>query len=304
MLLRFYRFISSTYAGNGKDTSMARILIAGCGDIGSTVGAALADDGHYVYGLKRHPPEEAQRIRYIKADLTRPADTAGIDTKYDLVIVILTPDDRSERSYRNVYVLAVNNLLKEFSQKNLDARFIFVSSTSVYGQSHGEWVDENSVTEPVKSTGRILLLAEKAFLSYSNRNCIIRFSGIYGRSESRLLNAVIEDGSVQYEPPYYMNRIHREDCINVIRFISNKMIAGEELDPIYLASDDDPAPKWDVFNYLAGKLGVERPKQAILPPDTDQNKRCGNRHLKQLGYEFIYKSYREGYAAVEPPANY
>jgi nucleoside-diphosphate-sugar epimerase len=282
---------------------MARILIAGCGDIGSAVGTMLVDDGHEVYGLKRHPPEEMQRIRYIKADLTKSGDIEQIDTNFDLVIYILTPDDRSEHAYRRAFVIGVNNLLTVFSRKNIDARFLFVSSTSVYGQSHGEWVDESSVTAPGIITGQTLVLAEKSFLSYSKNNCIVRFSGIYGRKLSHLLDAVVKDGMVQYEPPYYMNRIHREDCIRAIYFISNKMIAGEEVDSIYLASDDDPASKWDVFNYLAGKLGVERPEKAILPPDSEQNKRCRNTRLKQLGFEFKYKSYRQGFDSVEPSAD-
>jgi len=78
------------------------------------------------------------------------------------------------------------------------------------------------------------------------------------------------------------------------------MISGEKLDPIYLASDDDPAPKWEVFDYLAGKLGVQRPGKANMPDGSGQNKRCSNTRLRQLGYDFEYKSYRQGYESVGP----
>ncbi len=278
---------------------MARILIAGCGDIGSAAGRLLADDGHYVVGLKRHPPANGNKIRYIKVDLMRPGDLEGIDSRFDLVICVLTPDDRSEQAYRNIFELGVANLLNIFSQNNPETRFIFVSSTSVYGQTYGEWVDEESVTEPGTITGKIILQAEKSFLSHGVNNCIIRFSGIYGRSRSRLLDTVASGGKVQYKPPYYMNRIHRKDCIGVLCFIANKMIAGINLEPIYLASDDDPAPRWDVFNFIADKLGTGRPEKQILPHNSDQNKRCSNKRLKQLGYEFLYKSYRDGYDFIE-----
>ena len=279
---------------------MARILIAGCGDIGVAAGQMLADDGHDVVGLRRHPPANDNKIIYIKADLSNSADLEKIDSGFDLVIYILTPDDRSEQSYRNVFESGVTNLLNFFSGNNPDTRFLFVSSTSVYGQAHGEWVNEDSVTEPASITGKIILQAEKAFLAYSSNNCIIRFSGIYGRDRSRLLDLVARGGEVQYQPAYYTNRIHRDDCVAVLRFLSNKMIAGAALEPVYLASDDDPAAKWDVFNDLADKLGVERPEKAILPQGSDQNKRCSNRRLKQLGYSFIYKSYRDGYNFIEP----
>jgi len=278
---------------------MARILIAGCGDIGITAGQLLSADGHDVVGLRRHPPANDNKIKYIKADLAHAADLGKLETDFDLVIYILTPDDRSEQSYRSVFELGVDNLRNIFSKNNPGARFIFVSSTSVYGQTNGEWVDEESVTEPGNITGKIILQAEKSFLAHSSSNCIIRFSGIYGRNRSRLLDSVARGGKVQYKPPYYTNRIHRDDCVAVLRFISNKQIAGVALEPIYLATDDDPAEKWDVYKYLADRLRIERPEKQILPRGSDQNKRCSNRRLKQLGYRFIYKSYRKGYDFIE-----
>jgi nucleoside-diphosphate-sugar epimerase len=278
---------------------MARILIAGCGDIGAAAGQRLAGDGHDVVGLKRHPPASDSKIMYVKADLSSYDDVEKVDSDFDLVIYILTPDQRSEQSYRCVFEAGVTNLLNFFSDNNPDTRFIFVSSTSVYGQAHGEWVDEESATEPGRVTGKILLQAEKAFLDHCSRNCIIRYSGIYGGNRSRLLDMVARGGEVQYQPPYYTNRIHREDCIAVLRFIANRMIAGDDLEPVYLASDDDPAAKWDVYSYLADRLGIGQPEMAILPQGSDQNKRCSNSRLKQLGYSFIYKSYREGYDSVE-----
>lgn len=279
---------------------MARILIAGCGDIGSAAGKRLADEGHQVHGLKRQPPDDGQGIRYIKADLSKAVEIDALDTNYDLVIYVLTPDDRSEFAYRQAFMHGVNNLLNVFSGNNTDTRFIFISSTSVYGQRRGEWVDEDSETRPGKVTARLLLQAEHSFLSHGSHNCIIRFSGIYGRSDSYLLDAVARADMVQFEPPYYMNRIHRQDCIGVICFIADRMISGEKVDPIYLASDDDPAPKWEVFDFLAGKLGVQRPGKEIMPQDSEQNKRCSNTRLRLLGYDFEYRSYRQGYGPVEP----
>ena len=278
---------------------MARILIAGCGDIGAGTGRLLVDDGHEVVGLKRNPPDKDSKISYIKADLACVDDLRGLDTRFDLVLYIVTPDDRSEQSYRKVFEHGVSNLLDVFRQNNPHTRFLFVSSTSVYGQSRGEWVNEESVTEPESITGQIILQAENTILSSGSDNCIVRFSGIYGRSRSHLLDAVMKGGKVQYKPPYYTNRIYRGDCIGVLRFLSSKKIAGIQLEPVYLASDDDPAPKWDVYNYLAGKMGIGRPEKEILPRGSDQNKRCSNKRLKRLGYRFTYKSYREGYDYIK-----
>ncbi len=279
---------------------MARILIAGCGDIGTATGRLLATDGHDVVGLKRHPPAAEHGIAYIRADLSSTDDLQAVDTDFDLVLYILSPGDRSEESYRRVFEHGLDNLLGVFSRNASRARFLFVSSTSVYGQSLGEWVDEESATEPVSMNGRILVQAEKIVLDHGRNNCIVRFSGIYGRGSSRLFNDVARGGDVQHAPPYYTNRIHRDDCVAVLHYLSTKLLAGDRLAPVYLASDDDPAPKWDVYNFLAARLGLQPPGKAILPSGTDQNKRCRNTRLKQLGYRLIYRSYKEGYAELEP----
>lgn len=206
---------------------MARILIAGCGDIGTAAGRQLADDGHEVVGIKRHPPVDDSRISYIKADMTSSDDLNGLDTNFGLVIYVLSPAERSEQAYREVFEHGVANLLKVFSAAGSEARFIFVSSTSVYGQTQGEWVDEESPTEPAAYSGRIILQAEKAFLGHNPGNCVVRFSGIYGRDRRRLLDLVARGGEVQYQPPLYTNRIHRDDCVGVLRYIANRMLAGE-----------------------------------------------------------------------------
>ena len=277
---------------------MARILIAGCGVIGTAVGDSLVSDGHEVYGLKRNPPTESQGITYIKADLTRSDDLIKLDAEFDLVIYILSPDDRSEKSYRDVFEHGLNNLLKVLSRQATAPCYLFISSTSVYGQRNGEWVDEQSPTQPERTNGKVILQAECTILTNNHRNCVIRFSGIYGRGENYLFDAVRNNREIQFQPPYYMNRIHWQDCVRVIEFITNKMLAGKDLEPIYLASDDDPAPKWEVFDYLAHKLGAAAPAKAVLSHDALQNKRCSNRLLKQAGFQFKYSSYRDGYGEI------
>ena len=279
---------------------MARVLIAGCGVIGVVVGDSLVKDGHEVYGLKRHPPTGSQAINYIKADLSRSEDLQETSTSFDLVIYILSPDDRSEQSYRKVFEHGLNNLVKVLSRQTTSPRYLFISSTSVYGQINGEWVDEESPTQPARTNGKIILQAEQTILANHRRNCVIRFSGIYGRGENYLFDAVIENRKVQFQPPYYMNRIHWQDCVRVINMIANKMLAGENLEPIYLASDDDPAPKWDVFSYLASVLGAQPPQKAVLSQDAVQNKRCSNRRLKGLGlfWRPISSFFRGGFRYV------
>jgi len=277
---------------------VARILIAGCGDIGTAAGRLLAADGHEVVGLKRRPPADNELMSYLTADLSSSRELADLDTGFDIVLYILSPDSRSEASYRQVFKHGVANLLNAFARGRSDARFVFVSSSGVYGQKRGEWVDEDSATAPASMTGKIILQAEKSFLAHGEGSCIVRFSGIYGRGRSWLLKDVARGGEVQYEPPYYTNRIHRDDCVAVLRCIASRMIAGDHVASVYLASDDDPAPKWEVYSALAARLGLPAPGKKVLAAGADQNKRCSNARIKELGYRFIYSSYRDGYESL------
>lgn len=277
---------------------MSKILIAGCGDLGSGVGALLADDGYQVIGLKRTPPSDTGPIEYIKADLTKLSDLAGLDTDFDQVLIILTPDGRDVEAYRHVFIDGVNNLLQTFSEKNPVASFTFISSTRVYGQSDGSWVDEDSKTVPASERGEILLAAEQVVLAQNPHNTVIRFSGIYGPGRGRLLRTVAAGGEVQKEPPAYTNRIHREDCIGVMQFILEKKLAGKVLAPIYVATDDDPAPMWDIVTKLAGMMKAPAPVAKVSDRSGSQNKRISNKRIKSLGYLFKYPGYRDGYRAM------
>ncbi len=277
---------------------MSRILIVGCGDLGTGVGALLADDGHQVFGLKRTPPSDTGPIEYIKADLTKPSDLADLDTDFEQVLIILTPDGRDVEAYRHVFIDGVNNLLQIFTEKNPTTSFIFISSTSVYGQTDGSWVDEDSVTRPGSERGEILLAAEQAVLAQNPHNTVVRFSGIYGPGRGRLLKTVTAGTEVQREPPACTNRIHREDCIGVMQFILEKKLAGETLASIYVATDDDPSPMWDIVTWLADMMDAPAPIAKPADASASQNKRIRNQRIKALGYEFRYSSYRDGYRAM------
>lgn len=278
---------------------MADILIAGYGDIGGRLAALLHAQGHRVTGLKRNPPvEESASIRLIAADLIHAGDLAFLDDTYDWVVYLPTPGDRTPEAYRSVYETGLNNLLNRFETPGRQTRWLFVSSTGVYAQSGGEWVDESSPTEPVSETSRWIYRAEQSLLARRADALIVRFSGIYGPGREHLLRTACSEPEIQYDPPCYTNRIHQDDCAAVLAFLIERGLAGQRLDTIYLASDDDPAPIWEVVSWLARMMTrlQPTPKSAHSPPD--QNKRCRNERLKALGFQFKYPSYRDGYRAL------
>ncbi len=275
---------------------MAKILIIGCGAIGTQLAHVLSAKGHQVTGLKRNPPEtDSGNVDYFKADITLPADLSDLPTDFDTLYFILSPDGRNEESYRAIYESGLNNLLNTFSLAGSHPHWIFVSSTSVYGQSQGEWVDEDSIAQPENATSQLIRRAEQKLMELDPNTIVVRFSGIYGPGREYLLRMAMQAPAIQQNPPYYTNRIHEQDCIGVLVFLLECRLAGAALAQCYLASDDDPAPMWEVITWLTEQMGCQPPAVKRVDNHSHMNKRCNNQRLKALGYQFHYPSYKNGY---------
>ncbi len=271
---------------------MAKILIVGCGAIGSELARVLSAQGHDVIGLKRKPPPASPGpMRYIAADISSPTDLADLDSDFIEAFFIVSPDGRNEQSYRAVYEIGLNNLLARLP----NTHWIMVSSTSVYGQTLGEWVDEDSAAEPDNITSRLIKQAEQRLMVLNPKNIVVRFSGIYGPGREYLLRQAMQTPAIQQTPPYFTNRIHQRDCVGVLAFLLKQRLAGKTLAQCYLASDNDPAPMWEVMTWLAEHLHCPPPVVKAVDADAGMNKRCSNARLKALGYDFQYQDYKDGY---------
>ncbi|MBD9361929.1 SDR family oxidoreductase [Methylomonas fluvii] len=279
---------------------MAKILVIGCGDIGYPVALRLHQLGHQVTGLKRSAPANSTPFPIFIADIRLASSLVALPSSFDAVIFIVAPDSRQAEEYQALYDVGLRNLLAHFAAAETSPCWLMVSSTSVYEQNSGEWVDETSVTEPASATSRWLAAAETRLWIASDRSCVVRFSGIYGPGRDWLLRRAERGESIQQQPPSYTNRIHSEDCVAVLLFLLEKQLAGVALEPCYLATDDEPAPLWEVMNWLSQQFACPPPSPLLVAPDSPQNKRCQNARLKALGYRFLYPSYRDGYATVRP----
>ena len=276
---------------------MAKILIIGCGDIGGELGKQLTAQGHRVTGWKRAPPTESSAFEIRKVDVTQPESIKRQELNFDQVIYILSPDRGDISTYKAVFSTGVDHVLDAFRLRNANTSFTFVSSTRVYGQHKGEWLNEDAETEPTDARGKILLAAETKFLSFNERSTVVRFSGIYGRS-NYFINQLKAGCEIQKEPPYFTNRIHRDDCVGALSFLINKKINAASLQSVYLATDHDPAPKWNVASYLAVGLALPAPIPLAITTEADCNKRLDNSRLTSEGYVFKFNSYKDGYAEV------
>lgn len=283
-----------------------RILIAGCGDVGCELGRRLHNEGHEVWGLRRHVDALPDTIQPVAADLTKPETLAELPSELDAVVYTAAADGRSEAAYRAAYVDGLANLLDALKTEGQQIkRFLFVSSTAVYGQEEGQWVDETSPTEPTSFSGRILLQGEKLALSGPFAATVVRLSGIYGPGRRRLIDLVTA-GEATLEPeeqPSYTNRIHRDDCAGMLHHLLRRQQQGAPLETAYIGVDHEPAPRRQVLIWIADRLGLPHPPTSDQPSGTGRggNKRCRNARLLATGYAFTYPTFREGYGEMLSP---
>ena len=270
-----------------------RILIAGCGRLGTRLGVALARAGHQVFGLRRQAHALPAAITPCAADLVADHDLAArLPADLDRVYAILTPDRYDDAGYRRTFVIGLQRLCAALQASgNQAARLLFVSSTSVYAQADGSWVDESSETAPARFSGQRLLEAEAIAASHPGGAIRVRFAGIYGPGRESLLRRIEAGAPCQAEPARYTNRIHEADCAGVLAHL------GSLADPaaVYIGVDDAPCPQCEVMDWLATQLNRPAPPRTL---GGTAGRRCSNRRLRASGYELVYPDYRAGYRSL------
>lgn len=270
-----------------------RILIVGYGQIGSRLGSKLSRAGHTVFGLRRRAMAIANGITPIQGNLLDYATLERqLPERLDGIYYILTPSQRDDNGYRDAYVTGLEHLISALAKQRLTLpRLIFVSSTAVYGQSDGQWVDEQSPTQPVRFNGERLVEAEAIAAGYAGQSIRVRFGGIYGPGREALIRRIKAGKPCQNAPPLYTNRIHEDDCVGLLAHV------GELTDPdaVYLGVDNEPAAQCEVMDWLARELELPpAPRQSGI----NAGRRCCNARLLASGYQLQYPNYRAGYQSL------
>lgn len=290
-----------------------KCLIVGCGYVGLPLGAELVRLGHEVFGLRRNASAEAELtaagVKPLVADVTRPETLAKLPREFDWVVNCVASRGGSVEDYRRIYLQGTRHLL-DWLAPSPPKKFVYTSSTSVYGQADGSPVKETSSTEPVTDTAKVLLETEHVLLGTCGSRghsphptfpgIILRVAGIYGPERGHWLRQFLSsEARMTGDGARFLNMIHRDDVIGCIIAAVKNGRAGE----IYNAVDDEPVSQVNFFRWLAEELGK------ALPPSVPENfgenrkrggtnKRVSNRKLKmELGYQFKYPNFRLGYSA-------
>lgn len=239
-----------------------QILVIGQGDIGLPVANTLAEEGRAVTGLARSARshyELTDQAKFIQADaLTLTSDQLQEFTR---IAIIVTPDEYSTSGYNASYLAICEHLATLAAELPNLERIVFISSTGVYGQDNGEWIDEYTAPmEPEREASKVILQAEQALQQgFEDKAVIIRPSGIYGRKRLMRLRKARAPQKEPIARHAWSNRIMDSDLVTIIAKVLT-IDAPQLLKPLYIATDYLPVTTFELMTWLAVQVAEPLPE--------------------------------------------
>ena len=276
---------SETRAPRAAAAVAGPVVVAGAGDVGlrlARLRIALGDD---VVALRRGEGEAMPGLRWLRADLASGDGLAAMPRQAAALVYCAAPDARDEAAYRALYVDGLQRAVAACDPQ----RIVFVSSTAVYAEDAGEWVDEDTPARPPAFNGRMLLAAE-ASLAGHRLATALRCSGLYGPGRGALLRKARGD---QPGARRWTNRLHVADAAAAISHLLDLAAPPRLL----LGNDDLPALEQDVLAWLRAREGLP-PLPSPPPAWAATGRRVGNARLRASGWTPAFPDYRAGYASL------
>jgi nucleoside-diphosphate-sugar epimerase len=281
-----------------------RILIAGCGYVGSATADLFHAAQWEVEGWTHSPKSTAQLAG--KPYTVRAVDIADSEAvqeaaaRFDAVIHCASSGGGGAEAYRRVYFDGAKNLLATLRPRT----FVYTSSTSVYAQTDGEWVDETSAAEPEHETGRILRETEE--LVRQSGGLIARLAGIYGPGRSALLRKFLSgEARLDEGGERYLNQVHRDDIAAALVHLVALCNERASAPSIVNVADDQPITEREAYSWLAAKLNRPLPALAAWPSERKRgasNKQVSNRKLRAFGWKPKFPTFPIGMERSVLPA--
>ncbi len=291
---------------------MRRLLIIGCGDVALRAAPQLRER-YRIYALTRSrervPLLRAHGVVPITGDLDDAASLEALAGIAHDVLHCAPPPHRGTRDTRTAHLIAA--LAKG---KSLPQQLVYISTSGVYGDCEGEFVDETRAPRPQTARAQRRADAERQLRDWGRRCgvrvAILRAPGIY--SEARLPLARLQAGTPALcaEEDAYTNHIHAAD-------LARAAVAALRFAPsgrAYNAADDSLLKMGDYFDLIADRFGLPRPQRISraeasrrIGPDLlsfmNESRRLSNRRIKrELRLKLRYPTVHEGIAAALPPS--
>lgn len=269
-------------------SSAKRIVILGSGYVGTALGRQLAAAGHPVVGTTRAPERCAEiEAAGMEARVFTLADVDGLHALLERcdVIYLTLSAGRHHRDYRAAYVRAAHLLVAALPHTPV-RHVIYTSSTGVYAQNDGSWVDEQSATAPETDRGKALVETERILLAAAGEASsvtrkrrvavsIVRLAGIYGPGRGLGRRALRSAGQRRSDGNVWVNLIHHDDIVNALARLVYTAHPG-----VLNLGNDEPLRRRDLYNALLASAGA-KPIEWRDDPSLGQGKRVCNQLIKR-----------------------
>lgn len=270
-----------------------KVLQIGCGGLGALIAQATLAEGHALTIVRRSERGVPVGAETIILDVVGGQGLSRLAMEQpDILLYCLAPTDG--QSYEQTYVQGLQNVLAQVSKTVLQHVF-FISSTSVYGERQGEWVDDSTPAVPADANGQVMLAAERLLDELPCGHSALRVSGIYGPQRLSLFRAV-QDKSRWPTRSHWTNRMHERDVAAAVVHLYRLMANGVALPMHCILTDGAPALQHEVMQWLAREMGWPVPETPPSEPQT--GKRILNHFLPHSGFKPHFPDYRTGYADI------
>jgi nucleoside-diphosphate-sugar epimerase len=272
------------------------VLIVGCGFVGLPLARDFASSGWETHATTASAASLAklhrEQFHPYALDITNETGFQKLARRnFDVVIHCASSGRGVASDYEAVFLSGTRNLMGNLECGN----FIFTSSTSVYAQTDGSWVNERSPANPSKETGQILRATEDLVLGAGG--AVARLAGLYGPGRCVPLQKLLDDKAIiEGSGDRVVNMLHQLDAAAALRFLAEMKSTG-----LFNAVDNEPVAQLDWFRSICDLLG--KPLPPYGPREVNRkrgwtSKKVSNRKLRSLGWEALYPTFREGVAAI------
>jgi nucleoside-diphosphate-sugar epimerase len=289
---------------------MRRLLIVGCGDVALRA-APILSRRYRLYALsrtpERHPALRAHHITPIAGDLDDGRSLRRIGGVADQVLHLAPPPGRGRRDRRTARLLAALG-----RRGSLPRRLLYISTTGVYGDCHGERVPETHRLQPGTDRARRRVDAERLLRAFMRRTGaqvpVLRVPGIYALERLPLNRLRAGTPALRPEDDGYTNHIHADDLAMICATALRKARPGR----VYHAVDESELRMADYFDAVADAFELPRPPRvtreearAKLPPELlsfmgESRRLAGDRLREELGVRLRYPTVQVALARMAP----
>jgi nucleoside-diphosphate-sugar epimerase len=284
-------------------------LIFGCGYLGERVALRWCEAGHKVTIVTRSKERADEFVRRgcdaIVGNVTQRDSLVGLPTA-ETVLFAVGYDRTANHTIEEVYVDGMRNVLAALPSGI--GRFIYISTTGVYGDAGGGWIDEHTPTNPQREGGKASLAAEQALAEHplSTNAIILRLAGIYGPGRIPFRSLLRPGAPIPAVSDGFLNLIHVVDAASAVLAAADANVSESGSGPrVYCVSDGQPVQRGEYYREVARQIGAPEPTFVDPQPDSPRAARAGSdrrvrneRMLTELDVQLIYPDYRSGLRAI------